>query len=1329
MEGKLKRIISFFLVFCFILMPITSVSGAESDISGHWAEKTMKEWNDQGWFNGNGSGIFRPDAGITRAEFMALVNKMMGYAHQGGKVSQYVDVSSDKWYYGDVSAALEAGYIKGTDKDKVAPEEMITRQEAITIVDNIKGINPSEDLSVLSAANDGSKTADWAKGYVAAAIKEGLVGGSSGNINPLGNITRAETIVLLDRVYTDTRVFAFEGKYGPEHDTVTVGSIIISSPDVVINNMHIKGTATVEKSVGEGNVSFNNVIVDGNVNVYGGGINSILFNNVDVNGALVINKNNGNVRILATGSTKVSVTILESGAMLVTKELTGGGFETVEIAEYVIKDQNIIFDGSFKSIVNFAKDAAIEINGTVKEFVANESANITGKAEIEKVAGSENAAVKINGKDVTGQPVTPGGSGGGGNGGSNVDVTGVAIVEKDFELKIGEKKQLTASVTPSNATNKNVKWSSDNSDVAEVSPSGEVTAKSAGKAVMTVATVSGSKTASVTVTVKPVLSEMTVEASTITTSSALTSVQVENSRNLSIDNVLFDDGSYKISLNANAALTKEDGGNKAYFIISLKGGDIPLDTEGVTAVIAENITGTAMKASVKYDVKFEEGLADDIKAGSFIFEIDAGSNERLRQYYLTISKEGYSDLELEIVYIPEYMPEITGIGRITGENTIGSVLTAGNVEYSKTVSPGYEQGYRWYRSDEIKGEYTRIEGATGKTYTITEADSGKYIKAAAVGDGIGAYDVKRSEAFGPVEKVVTADEVFEELEKVYLGENNSAGNITKDMNLVKSLAGFPGVAIAWSSDEAAVNAVDGKITRDKEDDIIVKLTAVLSGTVKGTKKYEVIVRMESLENVGIVGYIDEKFADGYPQAYVKDGTVWVKFAVKEDAEVYMVVNGMNGQHESDAEAVFNGHVGKAGRIIHSSNWPYFEAKKDMLVEFDTKVNIGRSNKEFRVEFAVKTTDGYKSSNSTTILFSSEVVKALDTVPPRTEGIFINGAFDKIYVYFDERIDLTVKPNATDFVLSKGEIKAVSDMKNLDEDSNKGSRIILDVENIDSSNLEGLTLSYNGSDIRDVSDAKNALVPANDSSANWENSIKDEKVHSPMPKITSAMLSHDRKNMVIDVEPCFNVDKYDMGDSIRFSIKSGDTTYTVTDKDVDYSYSCDGSDITFRLSFEKPLPVGSVTVEMHAKDLETYADEEIANNLLYNNVELLHAVGQPKAYFENKRIRVEYNKDLKLYNMGNSSHFFTIKVESEEYRLRGFLVRTSYDNPNCFDVSLDDKYSQRFLDAVEQGFTQEKPVQIKYERLADGTYGEEDQLMDAAGGLLPAFGYINITKQP
>ena len=82
-------------------------------------------------------------------------------------------------------------------------------------------------------------------------------------------------------------------------------------------------------------------------------------------------------------------------------------------------------------------------------------------------------------------------------------VTGVTLDQANLELTEGETAQLTATVLPDNATNKNVTWSSDNPSVATVDQNGVVTAVAPGTATITATAADGSgKTAACTVTVE-----------------------------------------------------------------------------------------------------------------------------------------------------------------------------------------------------------------------------------------------------------------------------------------------------------------------------------------------------------------------------------------------------------------------------------------------------------------------------------------------------------------------------------------------------------------------------------------------------------------------------------------------------------------------------------------------------------------------------------------------------------------------------------------------------------------------------------------------------------
>ena len=84
---------------------------------------------------------------------------------------------------------------------------------------------------------------------------------------------------------------------------------------------------------------------------------------------------------------------------------------------------------------------------------------------------------------------------------ATVPVESVSLDKANLELTEGETAQLTATVLPDNATNKNVTWSTSDASIATVN-NGEVTAVSAGTATITVTTVDGGKTDTCTVTVR-----------------------------------------------------------------------------------------------------------------------------------------------------------------------------------------------------------------------------------------------------------------------------------------------------------------------------------------------------------------------------------------------------------------------------------------------------------------------------------------------------------------------------------------------------------------------------------------------------------------------------------------------------------------------------------------------------------------------------------------------------------------------------------------------------------------------------------------------------------
>ena len=84
----------------------------------------------------------------------------------------------------------------------------------------------------------------------------------------------------------------------------------------------------------------------------------------------------------------------------------------------------------------------------------------------------------------------------------NVAVTGVTVTPASQEVQVGKSTTFIATVTPDNATNKKVTWTSSDESVATVNEDGVVTGVKAGTVTITATTVDGGITGTATIEVK-----------------------------------------------------------------------------------------------------------------------------------------------------------------------------------------------------------------------------------------------------------------------------------------------------------------------------------------------------------------------------------------------------------------------------------------------------------------------------------------------------------------------------------------------------------------------------------------------------------------------------------------------------------------------------------------------------------------------------------------------------------------------------------------------------------------------------------------------------------
>lgn len=80
-----------------------------SDLSGYWGKREINQAARQGWILGYPDGTFRPNDPITRAEAIALINRMLLRSPAPGALMEgmihWPDNPEDAWYYLDVQEA------------------------------------------------------------------------------------------------------------------------------------------------------------------------------------------------------------------------------------------------------------------------------------------------------------------------------------------------------------------------------------------------------------------------------------------------------------------------------------------------------------------------------------------------------------------------------------------------------------------------------------------------------------------------------------------------------------------------------------------------------------------------------------------------------------------------------------------------------------------------------------------------------------------------------------------------------------------------------------------------------------------------------------------------------------------------------------------------------------------------------------------------------------------------------------------------------------------------------------------------------------------------
>ena len=256
----------------------------------------------------------------------------------------------------------------------------------------------------------------------------------------------------------------------------TYRNVTVAANGVDLKDMTVLDHLYIDEKVGDGTATLTNMNISGNVYVKGGGDNSVVFENCSISGNIYVQKTSGEQVALkfdenTANKLKGSVIIKENGALLQNKD-----GQNAKLTKVIVETASAVTIGTnVKEMQVTTANEKLTVNGTVDTLQADANVTVSGSGHINAQTGS---------------------------GQISVSVAGVSLDKTEIVLVEGSSEKLTATVEPTNATNKNVTWSSDHEAIATVDQNGTVTARRGGQATITVTTADGSKTATCTVRVK-----------------------------------------------------------------------------------------------------------------------------------------------------------------------------------------------------------------------------------------------------------------------------------------------------------------------------------------------------------------------------------------------------------------------------------------------------------------------------------------------------------------------------------------------------------------------------------------------------------------------------------------------------------------------------------------------------------------------------------------------------------------------------------------------------------------------------------------------------------
>lgn len=350
-----KRMLALLLCLTLALsVPVMPAPSAQAIEADHWLAPYLDKMTSWDIVKGDGNGDYHTEDNITRAEFVAMLNRAYGYTDVGP--IPFTDVGLGDWFYDDIRKAYTAGVFHGTSETTASPYDPITREQAVTLI--ARNMRMDETPGEIIDFTDGREFSYFSRGYVKSAIAAGIINGyTDGTVKPLNNVTRGEAIKMMC-----VGIGSLINTPGTHSPGGVFGNLTINCTNVTLKDTIITGDLYISGGISLGDVVLENVQVRGRIVVAGGGSselgqNSVLLRGVDTSKLVVDAPTGQYISVRTEGRTHIDNAAFRSDSFF--EDACRDGYGILNVSLEGAPGDSFTLSGNLENVVNRTPDSTL----------------------------------------------------------------------------------------------------------------------------------------------------------------------------------------------------------------------------------------------------------------------------------------------------------------------------------------------------------------------------------------------------------------------------------------------------------------------------------------------------------------------------------------------------------------------------------------------------------------------------------------------------------------------------------------------------------------------------------------------------------------------------------------------------------------------------------------------------------------------------------------------------------------------------------------------------------------------------------------------------------